>query len=281
MAFYLTLPSNSSMDYYPDNHAANFKTKLAHEFRLDDGAWEVGLSEIHFTNNYQTVNDNSIWMTYSTPDYETQKTKEFLASKMKPGTSGAYVFKPPKTHEIALAAGLFASNEEFIRQLNVRIEKFFRHELREEDVPLEVEYNSARKRATVAVKEIGGTVRLSRMLENIFGFEQESVFRGRSQVESGKSMDIYQNFKSIFVYCDLAAARPVGDSVSPLLRTLAINNQRTEVFHQIFNKPHYIPLSRNAFDSVEILLSTDTGETLSFSSGHAIVTLHFRKRKLE
>jgi len=43
--FIVTLPSNSSMDYYDGNAVANFTTKLAHLIELD-GKWEVGLSTI-------------------------------------------------------------------------------------------------------------------------------------------------------------------------------------------------------------------------------------------
>ena len=43
--FYLTLPSNSSMKYYPENTVAQFTTKLNNMIELD-GDWEVGLAEI-------------------------------------------------------------------------------------------------------------------------------------------------------------------------------------------------------------------------------------------
>ena len=42
---YLTLPSNSSMDYYPENRVARYTTKLANTIELE-GDWEVGLLEM-------------------------------------------------------------------------------------------------------------------------------------------------------------------------------------------------------------------------------------------
>jgi len=45
--FYMTLPSNSSMDYYPQNSVAQYTTKLNGQIELD-GEWEVGLTEISF-----------------------------------------------------------------------------------------------------------------------------------------------------------------------------------------------------------------------------------------
>ena len=43
--FYLTLPSNSSAQYYPENTAARYTTKLGNTIELE-GDWEVGLLEI-------------------------------------------------------------------------------------------------------------------------------------------------------------------------------------------------------------------------------------------
>jgi len=43
--FHLTLLSNSSVDYYPENTVARFMTKLPNNIDLN-GEWEVALSEI-------------------------------------------------------------------------------------------------------------------------------------------------------------------------------------------------------------------------------------------
>ena len=45
--FYLTLPSNSSMDYYKGNSLVNFTTRLPNAIDLN-GDWEVGLVEIRY-----------------------------------------------------------------------------------------------------------------------------------------------------------------------------------------------------------------------------------------
>ena len=45
--FYITLPSNSSMTYFPENTLAQFKTKLPRELQLK-GNWVIGLSDIMF-----------------------------------------------------------------------------------------------------------------------------------------------------------------------------------------------------------------------------------------
>ena len=52
--FHITLPSNSSMDSYPNNTVAQFTTKLPHMIALDD-YWEVGLMEISVPSNVHNV----------------------------------------------------------------------------------------------------------------------------------------------------------------------------------------------------------------------------------
>ena len=41
--FYITLPSHSSRNEFPDNTSNNFKIRLPHPIRLEGGGWKVGL----------------------------------------------------------------------------------------------------------------------------------------------------------------------------------------------------------------------------------------------
>ena len=52
--FYLTLPSNSSMSYFPNNTVANFRVKLAETIDLP-GQWEVALVELYYPHTWPTV----------------------------------------------------------------------------------------------------------------------------------------------------------------------------------------------------------------------------------
>ena len=52
--FYLTLPSNSSQEYFPDNTLTDFITKLPSTIELTN-EWEVGLAEIMFPRSWYTI----------------------------------------------------------------------------------------------------------------------------------------------------------------------------------------------------------------------------------
>ena len=49
--FYVTLPSNSSMRYFPDSKTSDFVTKLLRTLQLD-GEWEEGLVEIDYPHTW-------------------------------------------------------------------------------------------------------------------------------------------------------------------------------------------------------------------------------------
>ena len=52
--FYLTLPSNSSEKYYPNNTLTQYTTKLREDITLK-GDWEVGLTEILYPKTWYNI----------------------------------------------------------------------------------------------------------------------------------------------------------------------------------------------------------------------------------
>ena len=63
--FYVTLPSNASMQYFPKNTQSSYRTKLASPLILN-GEWEVGLAEIFIPRNWFNVGEhnNDYTLTY-------------------------------------------------------------------------------------------------------------------------------------------------------------------------------------------------------------------------
>ena len=60
--FYLTLPSDSSSKYFPENTVACFKTKLSERIELD-GDYEVGLAQLIYPHTwFNFVNNGSLWV---------------------------------------------------------------------------------------------------------------------------------------------------------------------------------------------------------------------------
>jgi hypothetical protein len=61
--FYITLPSDSSANYYPDNTIARFVTKLPERIRFD-GEYKMGLAEIIYPHTWYNVDneDGKSWV---------------------------------------------------------------------------------------------------------------------------------------------------------------------------------------------------------------------------
>ena len=73
--FYMVLPSNSSMSYFPDNTTSCFTTHLPREIKLH-GEWHVGLVEIHVPCSIVHFQDNDAFYTFSSYELNDDKQGE-------------------------------------------------------------------------------------------------------------------------------------------------------------------------------------------------------------
>ena len=80
----------------------------------------------------------------------------------------------------------------------------------------------------------------------------------------------------VFVYSDVAKHQYVGNNMAPLLRIVPVDRQSGEHIYRIFDKPYYLPVTRQCIDTIEINLKTDFGDKLIFENGKVLVKLHFK-----
>ena len=126
--FYLTLPSNSSMNHYTDNNASHHYTKLRQTVDLS-GDFEVGLSEIQFSNSYCNV---------------------------EKGECSSY--RTTEQHHIDVPEGSYDTGDNFIYVINNLIKSAVRKRSSEQG-RIKFYYNRANKRASITIYERGGVVR--------------------------------------------------------------------------------------------------------------------------
>ena len=98
--FFLTLPSNSSTDIYPNNTLTHYFTKLAAPIQLE-GTWECGLSEIFFPYSWPNVIERNNILHYSTDGKHWRK--------------------------LAVPAGYYNSGQEVVDALNEELNVFSFH----------------------------------------------------------------------------------------------------------------------------------------------------------
>ena len=123
--------------------------------------------------------------------------------------------------------------------------------------------------------------RFSDDLANILGFSSGVTYYTRRVGfmigEHKASIRSNRPFKTAYVYCNIVEPVIVGHTKVRLLRTIEMNGNGSNVVHQIFPTPIYLPLQTKNFDTVEINIMNDIGELLPFLEGKSTVVLHFKR----
>ncbi len=296
MSFYMTLPSNSSMMYYPDNTLANYVTKLPQVIELS-GEWEVGLAEIQFSKNWFNVHESD---------------RRMSLGVLEDNVLTMYDISPPcgyYAHPQMLVDSI--NDEIYWIEANHKLPRFSYHALTKK---VSVKFGSLTDdepqvilTMTTSMAEILGfewgvdppqviMIQHSHSKFSMFASDQLRVHgtvtklqlntEGMVELTSGtdryiasKVCDMRRGFHSMFVYCDIVEHEIVGDHKVPLLRTVNVNGDEGEMIDRIYQTVQYVPLQRRQFDTIEIAIKDDTGAAVPFQSGRVIVTLHFRMRK--
>jgi hypothetical protein len=201
------------------------------------GDWEVALSEIIYPSKFDLVSG--------------------AACKIEVYVDGMY------TRQYNLEKKMYDTAATLIRDLNV---------ISNRKCYL-MTYDEAAKQATVKVFEAGVTLMFSDALANALGFNNK-FFKGPNTYVGERITD---EPSTMYVYCDLIEHVTVGDVRVPLLRTFGMEKSTNDVVHRTFPNLVYVPLQKKQFDSVEMNIMNDTGETMPFASGKSVVLLHFRR----
>src|SRR5436190_8621392 len=301
--FYVTLPSNSSMQYYPNNTTSNFITHLSSAVNVSDGAqWEVALVEAHYPNSFLTVGNDAIIYIYlennEQPVSAADVADSMLSDSQPPpptpvdeltGESKKKPTPPPppppppspkKTSEqisqiksIKVPAGDYKNIEDLLRTMN-----------RDTELLKYVTFSYAKATQMVEIYPSldVSQVELCTSLALVLGFDpnETDLITNRKSI---RPADIYAALPShMYVYCDLAEPQFVGDTVAPLLKIVNIDTTTSRYKYGAnkmvhFIDPHYVPLMRTKFESVEIDLRDDTGQRMPFYFGTTCMKLHFRR----
>ena len=246
MDFYVTLPSDSSMNYFADNKISHFITRLPSPIQLK-GEWEVGLVEFMYPHTWYNVNEQN-----NTIGFDLGDGKE-LGRMIPPG---CYETVPDILKAIT------------IKDMQDKI--FF-------------SFNPVTKRVRIRVKN-NARVILHKGLAEMLGFEPTIISvrndRGESSVESPFAADPCAHFKMMFVYTDIVESQIVGDVLAPLLRMVHVTGTDGELVNIQYDRPHYLPISRKDIETLEIVIRMHTGDLTPFERGRSYVKLHFRQKYL-
>ena len=254
-SFYITLPSNASMDVYPDNSASTYTIRMPKTLYLKD-EYEVGLAEIQYPHSWHTFK-------------HTRDFSCFVSINSQPTT------------EVHAPRAYYKSMHDLVDNLNEVIHRQLKTS-DEDQWYIKFVYNKLTRKVRILMKQ-ECHLELSRGLADVMGFDRahrvyyayrEDVNVFYPQYQS----DIYYGFYTLYVYCSLCESQIVGDAYVPLLRTVAVQGQDGDVMTKTYGKPHYVPVNTNKFDTIEINIKNDVGENISFETGKVICKLHFQPK---
>jgi hypothetical protein len=268
--FCMILPSNASMEIHADNTISNFVTGLSQAVELVGSGWEVALTEIIFPNSQYTIGpDESISLTYV---YTNSNKAQVIYRR-------------------SLQEGFYQTVEELIEHIrellvdgweSVKGAVESRFGIDPHSILITIEYNKRTNKITVKTTDCSFVLKLSPLLADMLGLKilTKPSLDMLALQWTGDYVDLKRGRHALYVYCSLVQDTVVGDKRVPLLRALTMSGDRDGLTRESITEPIYIPLRTLCFNSIEINLRTETGKSPSFTSGHSIVTLHFRRNAL-
>ena len=274
--FYLTLPSNSSQLYFPDNTLTEYTTKLASTIELTD-EWEVGLAEIMFPRSWYTIPRQGLKILVDC----SHCVAEFETDPFRHKRDYNYI-------QIYLKGGYYNTMEELTQELNqaaIRAFDYTRIYVTTGDpiAPPVFDYVANAKQVRVTMIS-GMSIEFPPELVTVLGFspEQNPIGNESTQtltIRGEHSCDLQAGIHSLYVYCDVLQFTHVGNIKAPLLRVVDSGGEAGGVVTRYYERPRYIPLQKKNFDSIQIIIRDDLGEKIQFENGKVLLTLHFRRAK--
>ena len=267
--FYVTLPSNSSEDYYGQQPMSSYKTRLAKPLHLDVDDWEVGLAEIIYPHSWKNVRDGTF--------------------RIKLLSNDEWIWK-----EAEIPPALYETPQLLVQTLNNEVKLLLGQDQRDN---IHFVYNDLLRKLTACISP-GYMVRIPKQLsitlglgdletmlkqsrnEEDFGttYTESRVIINDKKIIAPYCLDLNRGLHTFFIYCDIVQYQLVGDANVPLLRTIAVLGKNGDVVVNSFDNVHYIGLGRSTFQDVQVHITDDTGLRVPFEQGRVIVKLHFKKK---
>ena len=244
--FYLHLPSNASLDKFPNNTLTEYRVCLPQTITLS-GDWEVALTEIHYPHSWNNVQGNF-------------QDRFYLRDQELDGMWEPLIVPP----------GHYSSVADLITKINEVVDEDDR--FKDE---LQLSFDTLNRKVTVHLQnkvevyfsDIG----------QMLGFSSNNVISSTSTAE--RAVDLEHSFHDLYVYCDIIQSQYVGDALVPFLRIVPVEGKDGERISKSFIHPQYVPVSRKQFETIKVNIKRDTGETVPFEFRRVLLTLHFRQSR--
>lgn len=298
--FHITLFSNDSVNFFPENTLSQFENRIPTHIDLTENDWKVGLSEIFINDYLQTdifKKETDILIDVGVLEIRVGANKQHVRKRI------AYTFYPA-------AKAYFKANDWKVNFLPtllnniVPTEGYTRQEVIHAfltEIYVTISNDKTYEVTHAAVPEANHSkfVRISKSFEeNSFylepgvGYDTKSLigalFKQQKNIKNYKKIiiDLFEKTKNAYndkkngmllVYSDIIRPEIFGNNKIRALRAINVENCRNTNEIQ-FKHIQYVPLERKNFETIAIRIADQYGKDIDFvSSFHPTkIVLHFK-----
>ena len=290
-SFYMTLASNASVREFPDNTASAFKVQLPEPVRFGLTEWEVALTNFIYPQTirqksnvykFQVYVPGERLQTVELSDQRFQTVGDFLkgiASMVTKWFASKGISNGNRLIDIRDEDG-----GDYTRiKINGGARLGFHRDaarlvgfLRRDDT-IDPNYRKPNHRVDEA-RPKGSFVFISSRRRG-GSYSENSILLhlpNKRPISYSKS-----GIQTLYIYTNIIEPHPVGDTQTRLLRQIVLAGDPGDIVTDNFKNAFYYKLGVHNFQTVEILITGDTGQRLPFASGTVQATLHFRRLSAE
>lgn len=180
----------------------------------------------------------------------------------------------------------------------------FTEAFEENNIPIKVSISDDHKWFKVNISDNDYQVQFSNTVNKYLGLPVNHIFRETSEIiisdsireEPFNIIDKSQNAKlpvtqnkvlkqpimtHFLLCCDLTELQVYNSTFFPILKVVPLANISSKEYvetHLVFNPINYLPLAKNEFKSIFVLLIDTTGQTLKASPYSTTIILHFKNK---
>lgn len=228
------------MKIFSGNTLASYKVKLPEHIALT-GSWQAGLASITYPHSWYDITADNRKFYYGDPnDY---------------------------SDVILLPEGYYLSVQDLVNKMN--------QGLKDEGAKgISLTYDNVSHKVTVTLAK-GMKILIPKELSLMLGFDKIAELAKTTTAPFVSDLNIGR--QSLFVYLNVLEDQIVGDVRAPLLRTVPVQGKKGDTITINYENPQFLPIATKEFETLEILITDDTGKKIPFERGRVVVTLIFRR----
>lgn len=268
--FFVTLLSNSSMNFFPNNKTSSFTVQLAEKITLN-GSWSVGVAEIHYNYNFfnVTTNNNSI--------ITVKKSSENSTTALDMCSTTTY-YRPVSdfVQTVEITPGYYGTVSDLVETVNSVMKK---HKL--VAAPF-ISIDRINNRSIVdkeAVHKSLESISFEGRLAMQLGFEP-----GENILNHTLSPHIGNTFFGVpdqmLIYTDIIEPSYIGHEKAYVMKIINTNVHTYkfgDICYREYTHIHYMRVQKREFESVSVAIRDYTGGFIPFQHGVLTIKLHFKK----